>query len=79
MVEPGNPIDRLRAELPAAPDAAALIDAWLRYLVSEKQLAEKTILSYLRDLRDFLLFMQDHEGRQPDREQCRRPATAGRW
>ena len=77
MVEPGNPIDRLRAELPAAPDAAALIDAWLRYLVSEKQLAEKTILSYLRDLRDFLLFMQDHEGRQPDRAMLEGMDVAG--
>jgi len=67
MVEPGrpvgpDPIEVLRAQIPVAPDAQPLVDQWLRYLVSERQLAELTTKAYLRDLRDFLIFMQDHEG-----------------
>jgi integrase/recombinase XerC len=71
MVEPGNPasvkkIEGLRAQIQAAPDAQDLVDQWLRYLVSERQLADLTIQAYLRELRDFFAFIQDYDGEVMD-------------
>jgi integrase/recombinase XerC len=62
MVEPGNALAGLRAQIALAADAQPLVDDWLRYLISEKQLAELTTQAYLRDLRDFSLFLQDYLG-----------------
>jgi len=73
MVEPRNPagikvIEGLRAQIPAAPDAQDLVDQWLRYLVSERQLADLTVQAYLRELRDFLAFIQAYEGEPVGRD-----------
>ncbi len=51
----------------AAPSAQALFDAWFAYITAERRLASNTVAAYLRDLRDFFAFMQDHLGEAPDR------------
>ncbi|MFN3233181.1 MAG: tyrosine recombinase XerC [Alphaproteobacteria bacterium] len=63
MAEPGDRIERLLAGLPADASAAALAASWVRYLASERRLAAHTLTSYLRDLNDFLHFLQGHFGR----------------
>ena len=44
-------------------DLARAVDAWLTYLTTERQLAEKTREAYTRDLRYFLGFLAHHHGR----------------
>lgn len=44
---------------------AATLEGWMRYLASERQLAEKTREAYARDLTAFLGFLAQHLGGQP--------------
>lgn len=50
----------------AAPSAQTLFDAWFAYITVERRLADNTVAAYLRDMRDFFTFMQDHLGEAPD-------------
>lgn len=52
--------------MPAAPSAQALFDAWFAYITAERRLSANTVAAYLRDLRDFFGFLQDHLGEAPD-------------
>ena len=45
-----------------APNAAALVKAWLSSLKVERRLAAKTLEAYTRDITQFGAFMQDHLG-----------------
>ena len=67
MVDARVKIDRLRAQIPAAEDAQDLIDRWLQYLTTERQLSDGTVLNYVRDLRDFCYFMQRYREAKLDR------------
>jgi len=62
MAEPRKTIEALRAQIPAAENVQRLVDQWLRYLISERQLADLTVQAYLRELRDFFIFMQAYGG-----------------
>ena len=44
------------------PDVSAAIEDWIDYLGSERRLAELTLVSYERDVRQFLRFMTSYEG-----------------
>lgn len=46
-------------------DLAATVEGWMRYLSSERQLAEKTREAYGRDLSAFLGFLTRHLGNPP--------------
>jgi len=48
--------------LPAAPDLAANVLAWLAALRDERRLAAKTLEAYGRDARQFLIFLTAHFG-----------------
>lgn len=52
--------------MPVAPSAQALFDAWFAYITAERRLSANTVAAYLRDLRDFFSFLQDHLGEAPD-------------
>ncbi|HYA73239.1 MAG TPA: tyrosine recombinase XerC [Roseiarcus sp.] len=55
-----SPEDRLaQAALPAAPDLAALVLAWLVHLRHERRLAAHTLEAYGRDVRQFLAFLAE--------------------
>jgi integrase/recombinase XerC len=62
VVATGELIERLLGALAADPAAAALARDWARHLASERRLAGNTLSAYLRDLRDFLAFIQGHRG-----------------
>lgn len=49
-------------DLIAKPDLAKAADAWMAYLATERQLAEKTSEAYRRDLVYFLGFLATHQG-----------------
>ena len=38
---------------------------WLRYLISERRAADKTVEAYLRDINRFVAFLTDHLGGPP--------------
>lgn len=44
----------------AGPDASPAVGAWLRYLISEKRVAEKTVEAYTRDIEQFFEFLFEH-------------------
>ncbi len=45
-------------------DLKQALGDWLSYTTSERQLAEKTIISYQRDLRQWLEFLRDYKGQE---------------
>jgi integrase/recombinase XerC len=45
-----------------APDAAAVVKAWLSSLATEKRVSPKTLEAYDRDIRQFSAFLADHLG-----------------
>ena len=53
------------AVLPAAPDLAAAVAAWLHHLAHERRLSARTIEAYGRDARQFLAFLGKRFGAPP--------------
>ena len=51
--------------LPAAPDLAAAVTAWLHHLAHERRLSARTIEAYGRDARQFLAFLEKRFGAPP--------------
>jgi integrase/recombinase XerC len=51
--------------LPAAPDLAAAVAAWLVHLASERRLSARTIEAYGRDSRQFLSFLAERFAAPP--------------
>jgi integrase/recombinase XerC len=51
--------------LPAAPDLAAAVAAWLVHLAHERRLSGRTIEAYARDARQFLAFIEKRFGAPP--------------
>jgi integrase/recombinase XerC len=60
MARPAGP-DRLAA----APDLAAAIEAWQRWLKHERRGSTHTVAAYHRDILAFLAFLTLHHGRPP--------------
>lgn len=50
----------------AARDLADEARGWLVHLASERRVSRHTLDAYGRDLRQFLLFLTDHDGARPD-------------
>jgi integrase/recombinase XerC len=50
---------------PAASDCAQAVNAWLKYLLTERRLADNTLEAYERDARQFFGFLGRHWGRLP--------------
>src|SRR3984957_20284841 len=51
--------------LPAAPDLAAAVAAWLQPLAHERRLSARTIEAYGRDARQFLAFLEERFAAPP--------------
>jgi integrase/recombinase XerC len=60
MARPAGP-DRLAA----APDLAAAIEAWQRWLKHERRASAHTVAAYHRDILAFLAFLRLHHGQPP--------------
>jgi len=56
--------DRLAA-LPAAPDLADVVGAWLRQLAAERRMSAHTVEAYGRDVRQCLAFLAERFGAPP--------------
>ncbi|MBT6442049.1 MAG: tyrosine recombinase XerC [Alphaproteobacteria bacterium] len=48
--------------LVAAPDLAATLEGWHRWLADERQVSPNTVSAYLRDLASFMAFLAGHLG-----------------
>ena len=62
--------------VPIAPDVAAEIDGWLRFLGAEKRMAPKTLEAYRRDVGQLLAFLAEHLGGTPSLKQLARLTPA---
>ena len=52
-----------------APDVAAEIAGWLRFLGAERRMSDKTLEAYERDVGQFLGFLAEHMGGAPSLKQ----------
>ena len=66
----------MAAHTSIAPDVAAEIDGWLRFLGAEKRMSPKTLEAYERDVRQFLAFLAGHLGGTPSLRQLARLTPA---
>ena len=53
---------RLPAILHAAPDLAAVVEGWCRWLSAERRLAARTETAYHQDFKAFVRFLAEHRG-----------------
>ncbi len=49
-----------------APDLQAAVETWLGQLADEQRRSANTVAAYRRDVEDFLGFLSEHEGKEPD-------------
>ena len=62
--KPSRPIT-MTDQTKIAPDVAAEVARWLKFLGAEKRMSAKTLDAYERDARQFLIFLADHLGGAP--------------